>query len=220
MAASYSAFNRTLTSISGQRVWVVETRIFDWLSSVSKMGWLLVLNQLDVTVKQALGKSGRSKIIMIGHSQGGVLARLYLSPEPFLGRRFTGINHVEHLITLGSPHLNLGGLRRGGNMSRWIERKVPGSAFAPQVRYISVAGRYIHGNASGSLSERFAYRIYKEICAEGDVWGDGIVPVSSALLEGSQQIILSDVSHYSLIGEPWYGSEAVWQILWKKLDIP
>ena len=154
------------------------------------------------------------KLTLIGHSQGGVLARLYLRPEPFMGKRFSGVDQIDHLITLGSPHLNQGGIQRGGHMSRWINRQVPGSAFSPGVRYTSVAGKYIRGNSTGARMERFAYGIYNDICAEGESWGDGMIPVSSALLPGSQHIILNGVSHYSLLGEPWYGSQEILPLWW------
>ena len=215
MATVYKGLSHTLSVLSGQKVWVVDTRVFDWLTSISKIGWFLVLNKLDITVRKALTNSKVSKLTLIGHSQGGVLARLYLRPdEPFMGKRFSGVDQIDHLITLGSPHLNQGGIQRGGNMSRWINRQVPGSAFSPRVRYTTVAGKYIRGNSSGARMERFSYRIYKEICAEGESWGDGIVPVSSALLPGSQHIILNGVSHYSLLGEPWYGSQEVLPLWW------
>jgi hypothetical protein len=206
--------SRALSELSGQKVWVVNTRVFDWLPSVSKVGWFLVLNKLDITVRKAFSSSRMSKATLIGHSQGGILARLYLRPEPFMGKYFHGLTYIDHLITLGSPHINHGGLRRGGNMSRWVERNVPGSAFSSRVRYTSVAGKHICGNSTGSLSERFAFRVYKEICKEGETWGDGIIPVSSALLPGSEHIILDDVSHYSLLGGPWYGSKEVLPLWW------
>lgn len=214
MATVYKGLSHTLSALSGQKVWVVDTRVFDWLTSISKIGWFLVLNKLDITVRKALKNTTMSKLTLIGHSQGGVLARLYLRPEPFIGKQFNGVDQIDHLITLGSPHLNQGGLQRGGYMSRWIDRQVPGSAFSPRVRYTSVAGKFIRGNSTGARFERFAYRVYKEICAEGESWGDGIVPISSALLPDSQHIVLNGVSHYSLLGEPWYGNQEVLPLWW------
>ncbi len=41
---------------------------------------------------------------------------------------------------------------------------------------------------------------------DGDVWGDGLVPVASALLRGSQQLTLDGVSHFTGFGGPWYGA--------------
>jgi pimeloyl-ACP methyl ester carboxylesterase len=217
-AAVYNGLSQALSEFAGKKVWVVNTRAFDWLPCVSKVGWFLVLNKLDITVRRVFTNPRISKVTLIGHSQGGVLARLYLRPEPFMGKHFNGLEHIDHLITLGSPHLNQGGLQRGGYMSRWIERHVPGSAFSSRVRYTSVAGKFIRGNSMGSRFERFAYGVYKEICAEGEVWGDGMIPVSSALLPGSQQIIIDGVSHYSLLGEPWYGSEEVLPVWWNTED--
>ena len=215
LAANYTGVSRSLTNLSGQNVWVVKAQIFDWLTSISRVGWLFVLNKLDSTVNQALSISGEGKVVLIAHSQGGVLARLFLQPEPFMGKRFNGLERVAHLVTLGSPHLNQGGLQRGGSMSRWVERQVPGAAFSPQVRYTSVAGSFIHGDPTGTRFERFTFKVYKEICGDGEVWGDGIVPVSSALLPGSEHIILDGVSHYTLLGEPWYGSQEVLPLWWE-----
>jgi pimeloyl-ACP methyl ester carboxylesterase len=210
---NYSALKHAITDLSGNHVWVVDTRFFDWIPCISKVGWLIVLNKLDATIKTACSNSSK-KVILIGHSQGGILARLYLSPDPFMGKRFAGIESVNQLITLGSPHINFAGINRGGHMSRWIENKIPGSAFTPQVRYTSVASKFIRGSSNGSLRERFAFRIYKEICRDGEVWGDGIVPVASALLAGSQQLILDNVSHFSIIGKPWYGNDKVLPLWW------
>jgi len=211
----YTSIGLDLNSLFGNRVFIVDTRMFEWLFTISKFGWYLVLNELDRTVSKALKLTGTNKAILVGHSQGGVLARLYLNPEPFFGKSYCGLNSIEHLITLGSPHINRGGINRGGHMSRWIQQQVPGSAFAPQVRYTSVAGKYVQGNSTGTQFERFVYKIYEDICTDGDAWGDGIVPVKSALLPGSKQITLNGVSHYSLISEPWYGSKDVLPSWWK-----
>jgi hypothetical protein len=219
MAPVYKGLRRALTVLSEQKVWVVDTRPFDWLMSVSKIGWFLLLHKLEITVRKAYPNSSMGKATLIGHSQGGVLARLYLSPEPFMGKRFYGSDHIDHLITLGSPHLNQGGIKRGGHMVRWIERHMPGSAFSSRVCYTSVAGKYIRGIPTGSSFERFAFKVYKDICEEGEVWGDGVTPVSSALLPDSQQITLDGVSHYSLFGVPWYGSEEVLPLWWNKIAV-
>jgi pimeloyl-ACP methyl ester carboxylesterase len=166
-------------------------------------------------VKKAFRKNAGKKLTLIGHSQGGILGRLYLSDQLILGKCFCGREYIDHLITLGSPHFNQGGIQRGGHMAQWVQQKVPDSTFTPQVRYTSVAGKYVHGRISGSLAERMAFKVYKDICATGDIWGDGIVPVSSALLPGSEQITLRGVSHYAILGQPWYGSETVIQKWWR-----
>jgi len=214
-ASFYSGFSSALKSFSGKEVFLVDTHVLDWLPSVSKQGWSLVLNKLDFTVKKALKQSGDRRLTLIGHSQGGILARLYLSDAPLLGSSYYGLDYIDHLITLGSPHKNQGGIQRGGHMSRWVQQYVPDAAFAPEVRYTSVAGKYTRGDLTGSLLERFAFRSYKEICTDGAVWGDGIVPVDSALLPNSEQIVLEGVSHHSVIGKPWYGDASVLPLWWR-----
>lgn len=220
LASLYAGLSLELAALSGRQVVVVDTRIFDWLTSASKVGWYLVLTRLDQTVNQALLETTAAKAILIAHSQGGILSRLYLNPQPFADRRFAGLERISHLITLGSPHLNQGGITRGGRMSRFVNRRLPGAAYSPQVRYTSIAGQYIRGSRTGTNYERFAYRVYKEICGDGQTWGDGIVPVSSALLPGSHHIVLPGVSHYSLLGEPWYGSPEVLPRWWEPISAP
>jgi hypothetical protein len=133
------------------------------------------------------------------------MARLYLGPRPFLGCACGGLDYIDHLITLGSPHYN----QRGGRMRRWVDEQYPGAYFAPQVKYTSVAGRMVHGNRRGPFRERWAYRAYERLSGDGNAWGDGLVPVASALLHESQPITLEGVSHFTGFGRPWYGTAEV-----------
>ena len=160
-------------------------------------------------MRLAVRQSATGKVTLVGHSAGGVLARIYLSPKPFLGHAYRGLGHIHHLITLGSPHDNQRKSLHGGRMSRWVEKRYPGAYFAPRVKYTSVAGKLLRGNREGSLRERHAHVFYEEIIGSGDVWGDGLVPVASALLHGSQQIVLDGVSHFTGFGGPWYGAAEV-----------
>lgn len=216
----YWGMRDTLSSISRQPVWIVETRGHDWLPSITRAGWVYLLRKLHRTVQQAIVDSATGKVTLVGHSAGGVLARLYLSPNPLLGNTFRGLAYVSHLITLGSPHQNRGGLTQGGRMSRWIERRHPGAFFAPQVKYTSVAGKLLRGNQDASRQERWAYRVYEEIGGEGTAWGDGLIPLESALLRGSHQIVLDGVGHFSGFGPLWYGSREVIPLWWNKAGGP
>jgi hypothetical protein len=65
---------------------------------------------------------------------------------------------------------------------------------------------------SGILSNVF----YTALLGKGNNKGDGFVPVKSAILEGSQPIILEGVSHARLFGKLWYGSASVVQNWWEK----
>jgi pimeloyl-ACP methyl ester carboxylesterase len=211
----YFALRQTLAQLTGQHVTVVQTRSIDWLPSVSQVGWATLLRKLDRAVRAAAQISPTGKVTLIGHSAGGVLARLYLSPRPFYGDAFRGYQRVSHLITLGSPHHNRGGLTRGGHMSQWIEQNYPGAAFSPLVAYTAVAGKSLRGDRHGAPRERMAYRTYRSISGHGDEWGDGVVPVSAALLRGARYITLDGVAHFSVFGDQWYGSETIVPLWWQ-----
>ncbi len=203
--AVYRGMRRTLTRIADQPVWVVEAYCHDWVLAVAPVGWKRLLDRLQRTVRRALRGSSTGKVTLVGHSSGGVVGRLYLSPEPFLGVAYGGLEHVDHLITLGSPHHN----QRGTRMRQWVDRRYAGAYFGPQVSYTSVAGAAVRGSRCGSVRERCAYRFYRRLCGDGTAWGDGLVPVESALLRGSQSVVLKGVSHFTGFGGPWYGAEAV-----------
>jgi hypothetical protein len=123
-----------------------------------------------------------------------------------MGRVYRGLDYVDHLITLSSPHYYQRRNIHCGWLPGWLEERYPDTYFAPQVRYTSIAGKLIRGNPRGTPRERFAYALYRELIGDGDVWGDGLVPVASALLCGSRQIVLDGVSHYTGFGGPWFGT--------------
>lgn len=201
----YWRMRDVLAQITGQPVWIVGARTHDWMCTISPTGWAYMLHKLKRVVRRAVRDSTAGKVTLVGHSSGGVMARLYLSPKPFLGHAYRGLDDVDHLITLGSPHYN----QHIGRMRRWVDEQVPGTYFAPQVRYTSVAGKGIMGRPHGSFRERWAYYAYERLSGSGHVWGDGLVPISSALLRGSQQIVLEDVGHVAGLSGSWYGTAEV-----------
>ena len=213
-AMLYTELRETLQTLTHRPAAIADIGSGDWLFSVAPPGWIPLLDQLGVAVQTLMHQAGGQKVTLIGHSAGGVLARLYLSPRPFYGRTYRGLDRVAHLITLGSPHYNQQQKLFGSWMARWVEKRYPGAAFAPDVRYTAVAGKLIYGRSEGSLRERHAHEFYEDIGGEGETWGDGLIPVASALLEGAQQIILDDVGHFAGFGGPWYGEADVVQRWW------
>jgi pimeloyl-ACP methyl ester carboxylesterase len=205
----YLRMRDRLAAHTGQPVSIVNLQGFEWLLAIVPVGWIHLLRQLDRTVRRAASDSVTGKVTLVGHSAGGVLARLYLSPKPFLGRSYRGLDYVNHLITLGSPHYNQRKWIYGGMMSQWAEKRQPGAFFAPHVRYTSVAGKLTKGDRHGSPRERNTYALYKDMIGDGSVWGDGLIPVSAALLHGSRHIVLDGVGHFVGFGGPWYGADDI-----------
>jgi hypothetical protein len=212
---TYCKMQRFLQRISGQKVWIVPVHLYSWFWSITLSGWVRILNRLNETVLKAVKESKTGKVTLIGHSSGGILGRLFLSSEPLIGHAYHGLDFVNTLITLGSPHYN----HKGAALRRWVEEKYPGAYYDPDVRYMSVVGKAIRGNRRGSLKERRVHWFYKTLCGRGDVWGDGIVPLPSALLQGSQHIVVDGLRHYSRFKHPWYGTEEAIQSWWEALDV-
>ena len=70
-----------------------------------------------------------------------------------------------------------------------------------QIKYITIAGKFIKGAAlsgPGSLAEKFAGLGYQQVCGTNEVWGDGIIPLPSAHLEGAINLDLEGVYHSPL----------------------
>ena len=186
---------------------VADVQIWHWAAAVSARGWSRILDRLHHAVVRTASSSPTGKVVLVGHSAGGVIGRLYLSDQPFRGRTYAGLERVSTLITLGSPHKN----PERARLRREVERRLPGAFFAPQVRYVAVAGRAISGSRCGNSRQRRAGWFYDHLSGHGDLWGDGLVPVEAALLEGAEEIVLDGVYHAPVFGTPWYGSPEIIQ---------
>lgn len=196
-----------IESITNQSVQIVNTKGYDWIPIVSMQGWIHLLRKLDQSILQAHESNPDGMIIIFAHSIGGILARIYLLDEPFPGEYFQGRDLVTQLVTLGSPHSNKGGVTRGGLINRWINEQYPGGTNQSGVKYTSVAGKSIYGDNFSSTKQHWVYHNYQSICGRGNVWGDGLIPVECALLEGSDKVVLDGVSHAKVFGNPWYGEK-------------
>lgn len=85
---------------------------------------------------------------------------------------------------------------------RYIEANCPGSHHSSDgVQYITIAGRYIKGApllGPGSWQQRVVGAGYQQVCGEAEVWGDGVVPVPAAHLDGALNITIEGVYHSPL----------------------
>jgi pimeloyl-ACP methyl ester carboxylesterase len=66
---------------------------YDWRKSVGESA----ANYLVPWIDRARARSGSDKVILVGHSMGGLVSRAYIQGNGFRG-------DVERLITLGTPH--------------------------------------------------------------------------------------------------------------------
>lgn len=167
-------------------------------------GWYL--DRVDQEVERISQTTGE-RVLLLGHSAGGWLARAALGRNPKL------IDQTRALVTLGAPHtLDPQGEDQTQGALRYVERQYPGAFLKGRgIEYVTVAGSAVLGKDefSRGTSEKEAFISYERLAGRGNVSGDGIVPLSSAHLEGATQITLPEAKHS--IGTPseWYGADDV-----------
>ena len=148
---------------------------------------------------------------------------------------------ISGLVTLGAIHRvpedEKSCVTRGA--LKFVQENYPGAYLKDDgIKYISVGGNAIVGcedvdednrgimmdtsyvdriysvRGEGSAS-KVAFTSYKAVCGNGNVVGDGVVPLQWSLLEGSRQIELDGVLHSineagtTIPTDRWYGSENV-----------
>ena len=181
---------------------VIPVSRVDWLLTSWAFGWRRLLDRVHAEVSCLVAGSPTGRVTLIGHSSGGVMLRLFLSDRSFAGRRYGGAGMCNRLITLGSPHQ----ARRATPLRAMVDREFPGAAF-PGVDYLAVAGTLDPTSSTASaFSRRTAANNYRSIVGTSEVEGDGLVPVTSALLQGARHLVLPDTAHGGFFGSSWYGS--------------
>ena len=191
---------RILREISGSEVRVAPITPFDWLLGRLR-GYGQLVFEIASAVDRALLESDSDKVVLVGHSVGGIACRVYVGGDPpYGGRRYSGHRRVSHLITLGSPHV----VANRGSLApiTQVNELFPGALHEPAgLRYLSVVGGAADGKASSRVRKR-----YERLVEDGRLVGDGIVPMESALLPGSETRVFDDLYHSEFFGR-WYGSD-------------
>jgi hypothetical protein len=154
--------------------------------------------------------SAGAPVLVVGHSAGGVIARILTAPEPFAGRAMNGSGRIGAIVTLGSPHVmgDHAEAERPSETSRWAAEHVPGTLFAPRTGYLAVGSRAVVGDPDGDGKARTAYRFYGGVLEgtdDGPVEGDGLIPLASTLLPGAECIVFDDALHGFFVAGAWYG---------------
>ena len=165
--------------------------------------------------------SDGSPLLVVGHSAGGLIARLLTATEPFPGRRFGAASRIGAIVTLGTPHALSGGAgvgrRLNGIVAGVAEAAVPGAFYSPEIGYVSVASRAIRADPTGDGRERVAGLLYRSVIGRAAVpgtEGDGLVPVAATRLAGARHVLLDHSIHGPGAGAPWYGSDDALDIWW------
>jgi len=219
-AEAYGPMRDQLAVLSGQTVRLVEVSRLEWMLTVFPVAWARILDRVAEVAAELAAQSPTGRITLVGHSSGGIMLRLFLDDQPFEGRRYNGRALTDRLVMLGSPHTAL----KATVMRQRVDRRLPGARFATDpaaaVRYLSVAGAIQLDPAAGQASataRRLAPTAYPNSTGNASDRGDGLVPVDSALLQGSDPLVLEGVAHGGAFGPSWYGSPEVVAQWWAAL---
>ena len=195
-------------------MYVVDVNKGDWFKSNSAKGWTYILNKVNDTASLALKETKAKKIDLIGHSSGGVILRLFLSDKPFNNKIYNGKSISKNFISLGSPHQAI----KATSLRKFVDEKYPGNFFK-NINYVSVGGEIeINSKKTSLITKLIARSSYKSISGDQNARGDGLVPLSSSLLKGSQKIILPATVHGGFFGKDWYGTPSKVQEWWNKIN--
>ena len=146
--------------------------------------------------------------MLLGHSAGGLIARLYMAGAAVWGHTYDRAHQVAAVITLGTPHGSQAHHSTGWFLLDETIRVAPHVAIDATVPYLTVAGRYRKGAANASRVIRRAFHNYLYFAGRGDIWGDGVVPIECAGLEGAENLVLDGIAHSRKYGKNWYGGSA------------
>ena len=189
----------------------------DWLLA-SAIGMGPILTRASRALLRASARAREvslgAPVLVVGHSAGGMVARLLTSPVPYEGRPLGGSGRIGAIVTLGTPHVvtDDGAFRNrvGSATAAFANANVPGPWFAPSTGYLAVASRIQAGRPHGDVRERAAWFAYQGIAPDpgaAEIEGDGLVPLERALLPGAPSIVFDDAAHGQSIGRDWYGSD-------------
>ena len=71
----------------------------------------------------------------------------------------------------------------------YVADNCPGR-FHDEVEYVTIGGKWVQGaklrQRDASITQKLVGLGYLQVCGEADVWGDGVVPLPSAHLEGER----------------------------------
>ena len=112
---------------------------------------------LKIAIQMVLLKTGRDKVILMGHSMGGLAAREYI--QNYSNWQIDGNHHVAKLITTGTPHGGFTGI----NLSPTINSR--SEAYRDLKKSYVVSGSngvYLFGGYENysTMNNNYAYNFY------------------------------------------------------------
>ncbi|MEX1295078.1 MAG: hypothetical protein AB1Z67_02795 [Candidatus Limnocylindrales bacterium] len=213
----YRPMRRRLLAAGAERVTVAPVHWPDW----AVMG-LVGLGPLLLRGARAIREARRASphpVIVIGHSLGGIIARLATCEVPLDGRVAGVAADVGCLVTLGTPHHfepRVGWRHPAVLAAEHLERHCPGGCFAPHTGYLTVGSSFVRPGRRASRRDpvQRLNRLLRDLVGEtAGVGGDGLIDAQRCRLDGVRHVDLDDTLHGTVYG-PWYGDTVAIERWW------
>ena len=213
----YRPMRQRLLDAGAERVTIAPIHLPDWAG----MG-LVGLGPLLLRGARIIREARRASpdpVIVIGHSTGGLIARLATCETPLDGRVARVAADVGCLVTLGTPHALEPRIRWRHAVVRAAEhlaRHCPDGYFAPDTGYLTVGSSFVRpGRAAPrqTLVQRLNALLRDLVGETEGVGGDGLVDAQRSRLDDVRHVELDDILHGNVYG-PWYGDSVAIERWW------
>lgn len=160
-------------------------------------------------------------ILVVGHSGGGILARLALSRVPFGHARRARPESVAAVVTLGSPHraTSFGGTigRHGLRALRFLAAQADTPGIPDPWTLVTIGSELPdYTGPLAPLRRGLSAACYRALLGRQGrgVRGDGLVPLRCAVIAGREHVALEGIAHAPFLGAPWYFSRRAMDRWW------
>ena len=211
-AAHYQPMRSRLLEQGAEAVTIAPIHLPDWAAmGFAGMGPLLLRGAR--TIREAR-RASAAPLMVVGHSMGGIIARLAMAPAPLDGRWAGVADDVGCLVTLGTPHHfspSVPWRHAGQRAAEHLERVSPGAFFAPSTGYLTVASTLVSParRAPACSAAQLLERVLRAFVGETPgINSDGLVGSDRCRLDGARCLEFGDIVHGPFYG-PWYGDATV-----------
>jgi pimeloyl-ACP methyl ester carboxylesterase len=203
----YTGMKKSLTAyVPEEKIAIVPVNILDWIGfpPSPEQSTNRVMAALDRTIASVQKRYPDEKITIVAHSGGGTVALVYLLERPFQGDVYNRSTSVGKLIALGTPFQTTEYYAR---IKTDFINKHLSQSFFDRCKVISVVSDRYTGSLEKGMVERMCYMFYKNVSEQGNIAGDGIVPVKSCFLKGAKNVTISGIEHLPTPHTTWYGTK-------------
>lgn len=212
-SALYEDMKRNLASNTpSEKIFIVPLTTLDWIGfpPSPERSTNRVMQRLHETIEHVESHFPNEPITLIAHSGGGTVALIYLLGKTFQGEAYSN-KSIHKLLTLGTPFQSI---ERYAKLKMDFINAHLSADFFEKIEVISVASSFRKGTLHGSLQERLAFEFYRNTFGDGNLDGDGVVPIEACYLHGAKNFVIHGVEHLPAPFAKWYGEKSAveqWQ---------